>query len=367
MKKIFTLLTISVLSLLMAFAVGCGGEENKGNWGGEQGGEQGGHTHSFTVACAWFDEDHTFVKQYECDVEGCDVKGVEKTAVEISTEEQLRSIAGPITRGELSTSKFLIMNNITLTSAFTPITIPNRAGETFEFASGTTQPVTISNLTVNAQQAGFFGKVSGSLKVKDIHFDNATITGSQYGGVVVGEFNFSAKQQVSIANCDVTNSTVNGKLYAGGVYGTASSTSASSSFTQIDIQDTAVSNTTISSSEGYAGGFAGAFGNPNGTLQTINISINIYTGAVTGCTITSEVTNGAGLCMGYIGYANGILDDSTFNYAGEVSGYKNNTVNGVSMTGVNRIYGKSGWNSTTDKSSVNCITGASVVYDAQYA
>ena len=66
---------------------------------------------------------------------------------------------------------------------------------------------TISNLTVTASsKAAFFGILAGAT-VKNVTFDNATVVGNHYVGVIVG-WEGSESVLTTIENCHVTNSTV---------------------------------------------------------------------------------------------------------------------------------------------------------------
>ena len=71
------------------------------------------------------------------------------------------------------------------------------------------QEHTISNMTVNDKaagyaSAGFFGSITG--QVKNVKFDNATVTSTHYAGVVVGYS--STNVGMEIRNCHVANSSV---------------------------------------------------------------------------------------------------------------------------------------------------------------
>lgn len=71
------------------------------------------------------------------------------------------------------------------------------------------QEHTISNMTVNDKaagyaSAGFFGSITG--QVKNVKFDNATVTSTHYAGVVVGYSSTNVGMEIS--NCHVANSSV---------------------------------------------------------------------------------------------------------------------------------------------------------------
>lgn len=173
---------------------------------------------------------------------------------EISSEAGLKWLAAQVKEGNTFDGKTVkLVKNIALTEPWTPIG-NNTDGVSKSFRGNFDgQDYTISDMVVNAGDAaaGFFGsKWDGD--IKDVKFDNATITGSHYGGVVVGwadGANYNYKWTIS--GCEITNSTVtlavenndNGDK-AGAVVGYAYA---------ITVTENVVSNTTIKAYRDFGG------------------------------------------------------------------------------------------------------------------
>ncbi len=173
---------------------------------------------------------------------------------EISSEAGLKWLAAQVKEGNTFDGKTVkLVQNIALTEPWTPIG-NNTDGVSKSFRGNFDgQNHTISDMVVNAGDAaaGFFGsKWDGD--IKDVKFDNATITGSHYGGVVVGwadgaNYNYNW----TISGCEITNSTVtlavenndNGDK-AGAVVGYAYA---------ITVTENVVSNTTIQAYRDFGG------------------------------------------------------------------------------------------------------------------
>lgn len=173
---------------------------------------------------------------------------------EISSEAGLKWLAAQVKEGNTFDGKTVkLTQNIALTEPWTPIG-NNTDGVSKSFRGNFDgQNYTISDMVVNAGDAaaGFFGsKWDGD--IKDVNFDNATITGSHYGGVVVGwadgaNYNYNW----TISGCEITNSTVtlavenndNGDK-AGAVVGYAYA---------ITVTENVVSNTTIQAYRDFGG------------------------------------------------------------------------------------------------------------------
>ena len=72
---------------------------------------------------------------------------------------------------------------------------------------------TISNFTITKDEAaGFFGykygNSNGNSDIKNVTFDNVTVTGNHYGGVIVGWADGANRGRYAITNCHVKNSSV---------------------------------------------------------------------------------------------------------------------------------------------------------------
>lgn len=154
------------------------------------------------------------------------------------------------------------------------------------------QEHTISNMTVNDEtagcaSAGFFGSITG--KVKNVNFDNATVTSTHYAGVVVGYSSTNVGMEIS--NCHVANSSVtsvtelkadgnhdNGDK-AGGIIGYCVSGDT--------VTGCSVTNTTIKAYRDI-GGIVGS------ALGGANTKVNITNNKVENVTLIQDSTNGYG-------------------------------------------------------------------------
>ena len=123
----------------------------------------------------------------------------------ITTQAELNWVAEQVNSGALQTSgtKFSLQNDIYMNGEWTPIgtSLPVRFNGTFE-GNGNT----IHNLSVTSNSmTGFFGFMNGV--VENLNFDNATVNGNHWAGVVAG-FSDNETGSCVINNCKVTNSTV---------------------------------------------------------------------------------------------------------------------------------------------------------------
>ncbi len=176
---------------------------------------------------------------------------------------------------------------------------------------------TISNLTINDSTnsyKGFFGYTSGAA-IKNITLTDVSVSGKQYVGGLAGQSTGG-----TISNCSVAG-TVKGNStnIVGGLVGSASN---------VSITDCYTSGTVINTNLiGYVGGLVG---------NTVN-------GTTTGCHSSSNVSGGNGT-GGLIGYNQG---------ASLTDCYSTGTVNGASSTG--GLVGSNGGNITSCYATGNII------------
>ena len=240
---------------------------------------------------------------------------VDATNIELYSEEGLRWFAEQVNTGAdtFAGKTVKLTSNITMTDGlWTPIGV-ERAAKSFQ-GTFDGQNHTISNLIVKSTEcAGFFGK-NWKGDIKNINFDNATIVGNHYAGVVVawadGAQNGGANTGWSVENCHVTNSTVtlsvvsndNGDK-AGAIVGYAYA---------IDVLDCSVATTTVK-----------AYRDLGGIVGILN-SNNTHTALVKGCTVGAGVTLVVDNTVNYNNYT----EQSQYNvasYAGRING-ANSTV-----------------------------------------
>ena len=129
----------------------------------------------------------------------------------IATVDDLKAFAAKVNDGNNFSGKTVKLTaDIDLKDVeWTPIgNVISYPGTTFK-GTFDGQEHTISNMTVNDKaagyaSAGFFGSITG--QVKNVKFDNATVTSTHYAGVVVGYSSTNVGMEIS--NCHVANSSV---------------------------------------------------------------------------------------------------------------------------------------------------------------
>lgn len=98
----------------------------------------------------------------------------------------------------------------------------------------------------------------GTYKISNVKFADANIhtTGEDYAGALVGEIQCNGGMDLTIANCEVIDSTIQAYKYAGGLIG-FSSESNGTSVSSIAITNCHVKNTHVSTDDSSVGGLIG--------------------------------------------------------------------------------------------------------------
>lgn len=193
----------------------------------------------------------------------------------------------------------LLMNDIDLAgSTFNGIGADNYSNfpsyffnGTFDGQNYTIRNMTVSNLVGNASIAGFFNGLGNNAIVKNIKFENATITSNHEAGVVAGYCvtaagnGVQAEPKAYIENCHVNNSVVTSVAHklANGKYDDGDKVGGIIGLTNFDVKNCSVKNTKIIGVRDL-GGIVGA-----------------TTGNVTDCTIGENVSimiDFSKLCLG---------------------------------------------------------------------
>lgn len=198
----------------------------------------------------------------------------------ISTEEDLKALAGLVNSGKRSTGFYKQTENIILTKEHIAIGQFNIYGTIAFNGDYDGDNHTISNLTINKTEAldkpewdqGLFGLLRNA-SVKNVNVVNCSFniseeTTQSYLGGIAGFANNS-----SISNCTVSGN-LSAKTRVGGVVGVASSGSI--------VSDCSFSGTV--SADNYAGGIAGA------SEYNSALSNNINSGSVTGTSLIGGIT-----------------------------------------------------------------------------
>lgn len=334
MKKLFTVLTAALISLVMVFGLtACSPTPPP------ETPQECQHTYEAT---AWFDGAHHFASKLVCSQ--CEDE-ITKTRLEITNAQELRYLAQDINSGASigGLSTFFFTEDIDLSgSAWTPINIFSEDGYSYVFKSGKTGNVTISGLTVSSgENAGLFGVVKSKLTVDGLTIANANVSGVN-ASAFIGQIDCTdtqtlEKQNVELLNCKVVNSVINGSEHAGSAYAYATGYNGgnASNATDIKIEDFDVADTQVSST-GYAGALIGAMSDYSGDfVDCVYVSVEGHT--FSNVTVTSTQENGAGKVIGIIGYSDGILSDTNPpSWETTITA----TANGQSII---RCYGRSGW------------------------
>lgn len=339
MKKLFTILTATLLTVMLAFGlVACSPTTTPP----PEGGGECQHTYEAT---AWFDSAHHYASKLVCSQ--CSDE-VTRTRIEITNAQELRYLAQDLNEGikPAGRSTFFFMNDIDLSgSAWTPINIYNEDGDAYTFKSGIDGTnINVSGITITSgENVGFFGKVESSITVDKINIVGANVAG-QNASALIGAIDCSqvqsvVKQTIDVKNCSVSNCTIAGTVSAGAIYGSATGDNGgdTSYATSITIQHCSFSNNAISSNGGYAGGVAGIMSDYSGEVIK-GVLVKISDSTFSNCTVTSTLENGAGKVIGIVGYSNGDVCSETTG-----SSYDNVVATGNGTVVMARPYGRTGW------------------------
>ena len=309
----------------------------------------------------------------------------------ISSLSDLNKLASLVNSGQASNCTFILTGDIDMANS--PGYIPIGTDEHKFMGTFYGNGHVISNVSISqsgTSGVGIFGVTGNTARILDLGVENATVSGKDYTGVIVGN------SAGTITNCYVKgNVNVNGNSYVGAITGQATNTIASSytsgniningsgyvgglaGYINNSVRNSFVQDVNVTSSGGKAGGFTGAFGSTASYDKisikgTINVSgsncIGGYVGSsdinlsnlnanVTG---TVKATNGhVGGIAGSISYSRTIsncnatmsITGSGGNYVGGIVGYANSAT--ISQSSYN------GTITATGTSSVGGIAGVS--------
>ena len=331
MKKLIKLLTCLMLACVSAFALtACGGDPDDG------GNNPPPHTHEYTTVTEYFDGVlERFPKTLKC---SCGETST-KTAMEVTTADQLMAISRYINEGDHYCYKIAILNDIDMTGlSWTPIDIEvDDTRKVYEF-TGAEGGVKIKNVTSTAySEGGLFGQVSTKLTVKNITIEDSSFTATNTGafaGFIDGT------NEVKFINCGVNNCTINGSASAGALYGTAH-TYDSSDRLVITVTAPVITNNTINGT-GYVGGLAGRATSCLSAKPEYSISLTVtdWTFSGNNCyAINSEEQNIAGCVFGLLGNGKIQIPEVGNDILASNSAY----LNTVKVEG--REYGRTDWTS----------------------
>jgi len=225
--------------------------------------------------------------------------GTPGSPFEIYTEMQLRQVgrgseaATGYTNWTLNAS-YKLMTDITLTGTNNWIPIGSTGvGNSFRGRfDGNGKTITGIHINTSAGRQGMFGYIVNGI-VENLTIQNAYIQGSQSVGSIVGSTDIA----VTIRNCVIINSTVNGNNWVGGAVGHITG---GTNVVNVNLSNIIISNTTVTGSEGFAGGLIGLCSTG---LANVRIN-NIYVDA----SVVGEYI--VGTIAGSISGANIIIENS---------------------------------------------------------
>ena len=358
MKKLFTVLTATLLSLVLAFGLtACSPATPPETPPTCQ------HTYEATE---WFDGAHHFASKLVCS--GCQDE-ITRNRLEITNAQELVYLAQDINSGASigGYTSFFFTEDIDLTgTTWTPINICSEDGYDYVFKSGKTGNATISGLTVsNQENAGLFGLVQSKLTIEGITLDNATISGNN-ASAFIGTIDCTPtqtleRQNVEFKNLKVSNSTISGTDHAGAAYAYATGYNGGDALnaTTISINGFDMNAVTVSTL-GYAGALMGAMSDYSGDfVDCVFVIVEGHT--FTNVTVTSTQANGAGRVIGIIGYSDAKLGDVAPPTWGVESNFGSATANGESIT---RCYGRTGWTGGSEGCSFNFEAANTLKYES---
>ena len=318
----------------------------------------------------------------------------------ISSLSDLNKLASLVNSGQASNCTFILTGDIDMANS--PGYIPIGTDEHKFMGTFYGNGHVISNVSISqsgTSGVGIFGVTGNTARILDLGVENATVSGKDYTGVIVGN------SAGTITNCYVKgNVNVNGNSYVGAITGQATNTIASSytsgniningsgyvgglaGYINSSVRNSFVQDVNVTSSSGKAGGFTGVFGSAASYDKisikgTINVSGSNCIGGYVGSSdisLSNLNANVTGTVKATSGYAGGIAGSITSsrtisncnatmsitgsggNYVGGIVGYATNATisqcsyNGtITATGTSNVGGIAGVAGTISQSSYN--------------
>ena len=307
----------------------------------------------------------------------------------ISSLSDLNKLASLVNSGQASNCTIILTGDIDMANSpgYIPIgTDEHKFMGTFYGNGHVISNVSISQSGTNS--VGIFGVTGNTARILDLGVENATISGKDYTGVIVGN------SAGTITNCYVKgNVNVNGNSYVGAITGQATNTIASSytsgniningsgyvgglaGYINSSVRNSFVQDVNVTSSSGKAGGFTGVFGSAASYDKisikgTINVSGSNCIGGYVGSSdisLSNLNANVTGTVKATSGYAGGIAGSitssrtiSNCNATMSITGSGGNYVGGIVGYATNATISQCSYNGTitaTDTRNVGGIAG----------
>ena len=326
MKQIIKLISCLLLVFVFAFSLSACGKKPDGS---EQQGaqEETKHTCEYKVVES-FDKSNKYPKKLVCKTNSEHV--IEKECIEISNAEQLKKFADDCNfKYDFGCYTFKLTDDIDLKNTkWTPITLLGVTSiyknKNFVFDGN---GKTISNFKTDSRNkvnSGLFGEINGEfdLTFKNLNIKNANISadledvGVEWGnstinfgiGALIGNIT-GLVGNLAIENCTVSQCTIEGAHWAGGLIGFADGPD---DFAQVDYKGSiSITNCKVEDTSVLCNGSAGSIvGHATGsrwltnTISDCQIKNNIIS-----CTGSSKIK--AGSVMGTVGAGTVIVNNCT--------------------------------------------------------
>ena len=307
----------------------------------------------------------------------------------ISSLSDLNKLASLVNSGQASNCTFILTGDIDMANS--PGYIPIGTDEHKFMGTFYGNGHVISNVSISqsgTSGVGIFGVTGNTARILDLGVENATVSGKDYTGVIVGN------SAGTITNCYVKgNVNVNGNSYVGAITGQATNTIASSytsgniningsgyvgglaGYINSSVRNSFVQDVNVTSSSGKAGGFTGVFGSAASYDKisikgTINVSGSNCIGGYVGSSdislsnLNANVTGTVKATSGYVGGIAGSISSSrtisNCNATMSITGSGGNYVGGIVGYANSGTISQSSYNGTitaTDTGSVGGIAG----------
>lgn len=234
----------------------------------------------------------------------------------IGDKYQLNSVNSLATGGQTTYFKLIddinmsgvAFNHINTTSGYTQAvdfdgnhkTISNLGADLFYVFKGSIRNLTLSGSSVGTKRGIFAEYCQGTGHT----ITNVDITGgsmattSANGGALIGRINEGSGTTVTIADCDVTNTTVSGAAQTGGLIGGVEA-------------NVVVSNCKFVKSGSGTSSVTASGNNCGGLIGQTTGSVTI-----TDCTVSGTNVTGTGVVGGVVGFANSLVTISGSKYTG---------------------------------------------------
>jgi len=304
----------------------------------------------------------------------------------ISSLSDLNKLASLVNSGQASNCTFILTGDIDMANS--PGYIPIGTDEHKFMGTFYGNGHVISNVSISqsgTSGVGIFGVTGNTARILDLGVENATVSGKDYTGVIVGN------SAGTITNCYVKgNVNVNGNSYVGAITGQATNTIASSytsgniningsgyvgglaGFINNTVRNSFVQDVNVTSSSGKAGGFTGAFGSTASYDKisikgTINVSGSNCIGGYVGSSdislsnLNANVTGTVKATSGYVGGIAGSISSSrtisNCNATMSITGSGGYYVGGIVGYANSATISQSSYNGTITATGTGCVGG----------